>query len=75
MYRKTIPHQGFQILLDFEKKSGKKIFSLTSNVDGQFQKAGFRNDKIFEVHGNIHYLQCDKCKLVKANDFEPKVDY
>jgi len=31
---------------------------VTSNVDGQFQKAGFREEEILEVHGSIHYLQC-----------------
>jgi NAD-dependent SIR2 family protein deacetylase len=30
----------------------------TSNVDGHFQKAGFDIDRIVEVHGSIHYLQC-----------------
>jgi NAD-dependent SIR2 family protein deacetylase len=27
-------------------------------VDGQFQKAGFPEDAILEVHGSIHHLQC-----------------
>ena len=26
--------------------------------DGQFQKAGFPEDRIVECHGSIHYLQC-----------------
>jgi len=33
-------------------------FIATSNVDGQFQKAGFSDNKILEVHGSIHHLQC-----------------
>ncbi|MEE2902149.1 MAG: Sir2 family NAD-dependent protein deacetylase, partial [Myxococcota bacterium] len=33
-------------------------FVFTSNVDGQFQKAGFNEDKIHECHGSIHHLQC-----------------
>ena len=33
-------------------------FVVTSNVDGQFQKAGFAEDAILEVHGSIHHLQC-----------------
>ncbi|MBA2937303.1 Sir2 silent information regulator family NAD-dependent deacetylase [Paenibacillus sp. CGMCC 1.16610] len=36
----------------------KKYFILTSNVDGQFEKAGFSAHKIFEVRGNYGYLQC-----------------
>ena len=27
-------------------------------MDGQFQKAGFHEEKIWEVHGSIHYFQC-----------------
>ena len=37
-------------------------FIYTSNVDGQFQKAGFPEDKIYECHGSIHFVQCTKCK-------------
>lgn len=30
----------------------------TSNIDGQFQKAGFDEAFIHECHGSIHYMQC-----------------
>jgi NAD-dependent SIR2 family protein deacetylase len=33
-------------------------FIFTSNVDGQFQAAGFAEERIEECHGSIHYLQC-----------------
>ncbi len=57
LYRKTVPHEGFYKLLEIAE--GKKdYFVFTSNVDGQFQKAGFDENKIDEVHGSIHYLQC-----------------
>jgi NAD-dependent SIR2 family protein deacetylase len=35
-------------------------FIFTSNIDGQFQKAGFPEDRILECHGSIHHLQCAK---------------
>jgi NAD-dependent SIR2 family protein deacetylase len=54
LYRNTTPHEGFKILLNLAQNK----FVFTSNVDGQFQKAGFREDKIVEIHGSIHYLQC-----------------
>ncbi len=57
LYRETTPHKGFKILLDIAKKKSD-YFVITSNVDGQFQKAGFSEDKIDEIHGSIHYLQC-----------------
>ena len=55
LYRETIPHKGFEILLNWSKNIPHFIY--TSNVDGQFQKAGFADDKIVECHGSIHHLQ------------------
>ena len=31
---------------------------LASNVDSQFQKAGFDESKVFETHGSLAYQQC-----------------
>lgn len=60
LYRQTTPHRGFQLLLDLVKQKNSNYFVFTSNVDGQFQKAGFDAKKIVEVHGSIHHLQCTK---------------
>jgi NAD-dependent SIR2 family protein deacetylase len=35
-------------------------FVFTTNVDGQFQKAGFDDRRVHEHHGSIHRLQCLK---------------
>ena len=56
LYRNTTPHRGFEIL----KNLPQDKFVFTSNVDGQFQKAGFDENKIVEIHGSIHYLQCSE---------------
>jgi len=62
LYRKTKPHSGFEILRTWgrtsEQNGGSGAFIFTSNVDGQFQKAGFREDQILECHGSINYHQC-----------------
>jgi NAD-dependent SIR2 family protein deacetylase len=50
LYRATVPHEGFAVLRSW----GARVF--TSNVDGQFQKAGFAD--VAEVHGSIHHAQC-----------------
>ena len=60
LYRQTVPHHGFDRFLDFCKTNNKDYFVFTSNVDGQFQKAGFAEDKIEECHGSIHHLQCSR---------------
>jgi NAD-dependent SIR2 family protein deacetylase len=58
LYRATVPHRGFAILRGWAERFALPVFAVTSNVDGQFQKAGFREDAILEVHGSIHHLQC-----------------
>lgn len=58
LYRDTTPHRGFSILLDWIDRLRLDWFVVTSNVDGHFQRAGFDGDKILEVHGSIHHIQC-----------------
>lgn len=58
LYRKTEPHEGFEILKRIGDSKPGGVFVYTSNVDGQFQKAGFRETQIVECHGSVHYLQC-----------------
>jgi NAD-dependent SIR2 family protein deacetylase len=58
LYRATVPHRGFAIVRGWVERLGLADFTVTSNVDGQFQKAGFPEDRILEVHGSIHHLQC-----------------
>jgi len=77
LYRQTTPHAGFQILRQIASQMPNNAFVFTSNVDGQFQKAGFATEQIVECHGSIHYLQCiDVCEqdIWPADDFEPQVD-
>lgn len=77
LYRQTLPHDGYRILLDLADAMPRGAFVFTSNVDGQFQKAGFRDEEICEVHGSIHHLQCMKgCAgdIWPARDFAPTVD-
>lgn len=58
LYRSAVPHAGFQILRRWGERMPMGYFTFTSNVDGQFQKAGFAEDRIIECHGSIHHLQC-----------------
>ncbi len=77
LYRKTEPHRGFHLLLGMAAEKEHGAFVFTSNVDGQFQKAGFAGNRICEIHGSIHHLQCvDNCcqALWPAVDFQPDVD-
>ena len=77
LYRKTVPHEGFQKILDTVRTKTGGHFVFTSNVDGQFQMAGFDENKIQECHGSIHHFQCSKpcCNEIwDAHDIEISVD-
>lgn len=76
LYRKTVPHDGFRILCELAEKLRHGAFVATSNVDGQFQNAGFPEQRIFEVHGSIHRMRCmdSYCETWSAQTFIPKVD-
>lgn len=77
LYRNTNPHKGFYLLKDLGERKKGKYFVFTSNVDGQFQKAGFDEKRIVEIHGSIHYLQCSlPCEydIWPADDINVEVD-
>jgi NAD-dependent SIR2 family protein deacetylase len=77
LYRRTDPHAGFALLHRLAGRFPHGIFIFTSNVDGQFQKAGFSEEGIVECHGSIHFLQClEGCReaLWSAGNFNPVVD-
>lgn len=78
-YRDTRPNPGFAHMRRWgtAKPHGWAVF--TSNIDGQFQKAGFdeKDGPIQECHGSLHFLQCVRpCSdlIWPANSFEPQVD-
>lgn len=58
LYRSTVPHPGFAILRRWGETAAHGAFVFTSNVDGQFQLAGFPAERVVECHGSIHNLQC-----------------
>lgn len=47
---------GYKNLYNLVKD--KNYFVITTNVDGQFLKAGFAKDKVFEVQGSLSKIQC-----------------
>ena len=77
LYRSTKPHQGFADLLNLCRHKPGGYFVFTSNVDGQFQKAGFEPDRMIECHGSIHHFQCCRpCSdsIWSAADVDVSVD-
>ncbi|WP_153146992.1 Sir2 family NAD-dependent protein deacetylase [Dechloromonas sp. H13] len=77
LYRATAPHAGFALLRSIAETMRHGAFVFTSNVDGHFAKAGFPPQRICEIHGSIHHLQCAAgCgeQIWVADDFQPVID-
>ena len=77
LYRKTVPNRGFDVLKKWSELVPLGHWIFTSNVDGQFQKAGFSEENINECHGSIHHLQCmGECVagVWSVGEFIPQVD-
>jgi NAD-dependent SIR2 family protein deacetylase len=77
LYRDTVPHEGFTILRELGARLPLGAFVFTSNVDGQFQRAGFREERLVECHGSIHHLQCSRpCgdAIWPADSVRPEID-
>ena len=77
LYRRTAPHAGFSMLRRWGERLARGVAVFTSNVDGQFQRAGYDEAWIVECHGSIHWLQCSRpCgdAVWPADAFEPEVD-
>ncbi|MBU0550213.1 NAD-dependent deacetylase [Myxococcota bacterium] len=74
LYRETIPHEGFHIIKRWIGQRPR--FIVTSNVDGQFQRAGYAESDIYEVHGSIHHLQCEGpcCEEIWPNEEDISID-
>lgn len=58
LYRSTRPHAGFAILRRWAAGRPAGAFVYTSNVDGQFQAAGFDALRLMECHGSALRQQC-----------------
>lgn len=71
LYRATVPHPGFHILKKWGMRMPRGYFVFTSNVDGQFQRAGFQPDRIVEVHGSIDWMQCTENCGVGIFEWDP----
>jgi NAD-dependent SIR2 family protein deacetylase len=76
LYRRTVPHAGFAMLLRWAAQMPRGAWVFTSNVDGQFQRAGFPPGRVHECHGSIHRLQCTHCDAEpwSAESVDPQID-
>ena len=68
-YTMTTPHDGFYLMQRWIRKYRHSYFIVTSNVDGQFQRAGFSRKRILEKHGSLLYWQCLKRTGLKCQNY------
>jgi NAD-dependent deacetylase len=54
------PHRGHQALVDLER-SGRLRALITQNIDGLHQVAGNTPERVLELHGSIHRVECLGC--------------
>ena len=76
LYRATKPHAGFELLRHWGDAMPGGLHAFTSNVDGQFQAAGYGNN-VVECHGSLLHLQCSRAcdgAIWSAADLEVEVD-
>ncbi len=77
LYRRTRPHEGFEILRRWYDRMPRGGFVFTSNVNGHFQRAGFDPQDIVEIHGTIEGMQCmSRCGIgiFPSQPFEVEID-
>ncbi|MBM7808620.1 NAD-dependent deacetylase [Geodermatophilus bullaregiensis] len=54
------PNAGHRALVDLERQ-GRLRALLTQNVDGLHQAAGSAPERVLELHGTVHAVQCLSC--------------
>lgn len=59
MYRRMQPHEGIEKL----RKSGKRIFHITSNIDGS---ANYFPDHV-AIHGDLNFWQCSDLECAEKH--------
>jgi len=75
LYQRTQPHAGFARLRAWAARCAGGAHVFTSNVDGQFQRAGF--DAVIECHGSLGHLQCTRgcgAGITPVGDLRIEVD-
>jgi NAD-dependent deacetylase len=63
LYRRTVcrkaePNQGHLGVARLEAFLGDRFRLITQNVDGLHLRAGNSESRIFQIHGNLHFMRC-----------------
>ena len=56
----VFPNDGHRAVADLERQ-GRLLALVTQNVDGLHQAAGSSPERVLEVHGTVHQVECLSC--------------
>ncbi len=59
--RNAKPNPAHLAIAELERM-GRVQCVITQNIDGLHQKAGSNPDQVYELHGNLDWVRCIKCK-------------
>jgi NAD-dependent deacetylase len=52
------PNAAHAALVTLEERLGERFSLVTQNVDGLHGRAGSGPERLFEIHGNLHFMRC-----------------
>jgi NAD-dependent deacetylase len=68
------PNEAHRALVDLDR-TGRLLAVITQNIDGLHQKAGLALERVLEVHGTIHEVECLSCgRRVPTPDVLARLD-
>jgi len=73
-YNRYVPEAGEPYKNLLKILEGKNYFVLTTNVDHQFQKAGFDKERLFYTQGDYGLFQCSKACHKKTYENESLIN-
>ncbi len=62
------PNAGHAALAELERRLGDRFLLVTQNVDDLHRRAG--NQRLIELHGNVFFTKCSRCKREPFADEE-----
>lgn len=54
------PNRAHCALVELERAYGDRFLLVTQNVDGLHRQAGTSPERLYEIHGNIHFVRCSR---------------
>jgi NAD-dependent deacetylase len=71
---KAVPNTAHVAIAELHRL-GRLDCVITQNIDNLHQKSGVPDDKVFELHGNMHWVICLRCgRRFTFDEIKPRLD-